>query len=46
MSVQPEKTHVAKELKYGKPLVSCRFDPAGQVSSSPGPRTTRSSAGT
>src|SRR3954453_753692 len=30
MSVQPEKIHVAKELKYGKPLVSCRFDPAGK----------------
>jgi WD40 repeat protein len=30
MSVQPEKVHVAKELKYGKPLVSCRFDPTGR----------------
>ena len=27
---QPEKTHVAKELKYGKPLISCRFDPTGR----------------
>jgi len=30
MAAQPEKTHVAKELKHGKPLVSCRFDPAGR----------------
>jgi WD40 repeat protein len=30
MSVQPEKTHVARELKCGKPLVSCRFDPTGR----------------
>ena len=30
MTAQPEKTHVAKELKHGKPLVSCRFDPAGR----------------
>lgn len=30
MSVQPEKVHVAKELKYGKPLVACQFDPAGK----------------
>ena len=30
MAAQPEKTHVARELKHGKPLVSCRFDPAGR----------------
>lgn len=30
MTALPEKTHVAKELKYGKPLVSCRFDPTGK----------------
>jgi WD40 repeat protein len=30
MSLQPEKTHIARELKYGKPLVSCRFDPTGR----------------
>ena len=30
MTAQPEKIHVAKELKYGKPLVSCRFDPTGR----------------
>lgn len=27
---EPEKTHAVKELKYGKPLVSCRFDPTGR----------------
>jgi WD40 repeat protein len=31
MSAQPEKIHVAKELKYSKPLVSCRFDPTGRL---------------
>ena len=30
MSAQPEMVHIAKELKYGKPLVSCRFDPTGR----------------
>lgn len=30
MSAQPENTHVVKELKHGKPLVSCRFDPTGR----------------
>ncbi len=30
MSAQPEKIHVVKELKHGKPLVSCRFDPSGR----------------
>jgi WD40 repeat protein len=30
MSVQPEKTHITRELKHGKPLVSCRFDPTGR----------------
>ena len=30
MPAQPEKSHVARELKYGKPLVSCRFDPTGR----------------
>ncbi|MFO0949674.1 MAG: WD40 repeat domain-containing protein [Isosphaeraceae bacterium] len=30
MPAEPEKTHLAKELKYGKPLVSCRFDPSGR----------------
>jgi WD40 repeat protein len=30
MTAQPEKTHVARELKYDKPLVSCRFDPTGR----------------
>jgi WD40 repeat protein len=30
MSAQPEKTHVVKELRHGKPLVSCRFDPTGR----------------
>ncbi len=30
MTAQPEKVHIAKELKYGKPLVSCRFDPSGR----------------
>jgi WD40 repeat protein len=30
MAAFPEKTHVARELKHGKPLVSCRFDPAGR----------------
>jgi WD40 repeat protein len=30
MSVQPEKTHIVRELKCGKPLVSCRFDPTGR----------------
>jgi WD40 repeat protein len=27
---EPEKSHVAKELKHGKPLISCRFDPTGR----------------
>jgi WD40 repeat protein len=26
----PEKAHVSLELKYGKPLIACRFDPAGR----------------
>jgi len=26
----PEKTHLLGGLKYGKPLVSCRFDPTGR----------------
>jgi WD40 repeat protein len=30
MPAEPEKTHIAKELKHGKPLVSCRFDPTGR----------------
>ena len=30
MTAAPEKIHVSKELKYGKPLISCRFDPAGR----------------
>jgi WD40 repeat protein len=30
MTAQPEKIHVASELKYGKPLVSCLFDPTGR----------------
>ncbi len=30
MSAQPEKVHITKELKCGKPLVSCRFDPTGR----------------
>jgi WD40 repeat protein len=30
MPISAEKTHVDHELKYGKPLVSCRFDPTGR----------------
>jgi WD40 repeat protein len=30
MPAEPEKTHVARELKYDKPLIACRFDPAGK----------------
>jgi WD40 repeat protein len=29
-NVEPEKTHVVLELKYGKPLIVCRFDPIGR----------------
>jgi WD40 repeat protein len=28
--INPEKTHIVGALKYGKPLVSCRFDPTGR----------------
>ena len=28
-NVEPEKTHVVFELKHGKPLIACRFDPIG-----------------
>lgn len=31
MPAEPEKTHVARELKYGKPLIACRFDPTGKA---------------
>ncbi len=24
------KTHVAKEIKIGSPLISCRYDPSGR----------------
>jgi WD40 repeat protein len=30
MKAEPEKTHVARELKHGKPLIACRFDPSGR----------------
>jgi WD40 repeat protein len=30
MPAEPDKTHVARELKHGQPLVSCRFDPTGR----------------
>jgi WD40 repeat protein len=30
MTAAPEKIHVSKELKYGQPLISCRFDPASR----------------
>ncbi len=30
MSALPEKTHVAKEFSYKRPLVVCRFDPRGR----------------
>jgi WD40 repeat protein len=30
MNIRPERTHVSRELKHGKPLVSCRFDPTGR----------------
>src|SRR4051812_2310242 len=30
MTAAPEKIHVSKEWKYGQPLISCRFDPAGR----------------
>ncbi len=26
----PTKTHIAKELAHGRPLISCRFDPSGK----------------
>jgi WD40 repeat protein len=29
-SIEPEKTHVAVELKHGNPLTACRFDPTGR----------------
>jgi WD40 repeat protein len=29
-AADPTKTHVARELKHGSPLVSCRFDPTGR----------------
>jgi WD40 repeat protein len=29
-AAEPEKTHLAAEWKYGKPLVACRFDPTGR----------------
>ncbi len=28
-NIEPEKTHVVRELKHGKPLIACRFDPLG-----------------
>jgi WD40 repeat protein len=28
--LEPEKTRVTRDLKYGKPLIACRFDPAGR----------------
>ena len=31
MPAEPEKTHIARELKYGKPLIACRFDPTGKA---------------
>ena len=30
MDADPEKAHVAVELKHGKPLIACRFDPTGR----------------
>ncbi len=30
MGATPEKTRVVQDLKHGKPLVSCRFDPTGR----------------
>jgi WD40 repeat protein len=30
MKAEPEKVHVARELKHGKPLIACRFDPSGR----------------
>lgn len=30
-TAEPEKTHLVGELKYGSPLLSCRFDPSGQA---------------
>lgn len=29
-AVEPEKTHVTKELKHDRPLTACRFDPTGK----------------
>ncbi len=29
-NVEPEKTHVVRDLKHGKPLIACRFDPIGR----------------
>ncbi len=31
MPAEPEKTHIARELKYAKPLIACRFDPTGKA---------------
>jgi WD40 repeat protein len=31
VNAQPEKIHIARELNYAKPLVSCRFDPQGRM---------------
>ncbi len=30
MKAEPEKAHVAVQLKHGKPLIGCRFDPTGR----------------
>jgi WD40 repeat protein len=30
MAAEPEKTHIARELKHGQPLITCRFDPTGR----------------
>src|SRR6187549_1003389 len=29
-TVDPTKTRLLKELKHGRPLIGCRFDPAGR----------------
>ncbi len=30
LTADPAATHVARELKYARPLINCRFDPSGQ----------------